>query len=199
MEEILKQAEQNKVPIVRPKTLQLLLDKIRETKPKEILEIGTAIGYSAANMLLASNANLTTIELNENSQNLAKQNLSRLNLSNRVTFILGDAKNVLKDLLNQNKRFNFVFLDGPKGQYINYLPTITNLLNDGGVIFADDVLFRGMVNGDEFVPHSYRTIVVNLRKYLAEVNNPPYTSQVLDIEDGICISKKTGEKKWLNF
>lgn len=190
MEEIIKQAHSFHVPIVRPVILKMLIDEVKKNQPKSILEIGTAIGYSAVNMLNNCDANLTTIELNPESQNRAKANISRLGLEKRVEFILGDAKVVLKTLVEQNRHFDFVFLDGPKGQYINYLDDLTALLEKGGIIFADDVLFRGMVKSEEFIPHRNRTIVVNLRKYLEKVKSHPFESEVFDIEDGVCISKK---------
>lgn len=190
MEEIIKQAKLRNLPIVRPKTLEMLLNCIKENNPKEILEVGTCIGYSAVNMLLNSDANLTSIELYEPNIVMAKQNLNRLGLIDRADLRLGDAKVILKDLVTENKKFDLIFLDGPKGQYLNYLPGLTALLNKGGIIFADDVLFRGLVLGKEWVEHSYRTIVVNLRKYLQEVKKPPYSSEIFDIEDGVCISKK---------
>lgn len=190
MEDIIKEAKEFHIPIVRPKTLELLLKTIKEANPSTILEVGTATGYSACNMLSVCDALLTTIELNPDNQEKAKSNVERLGFSNRVEFILGDAKQVLKDLVEQNRKYDFVFLDGPKGQYINYLPDITKILNVGGILFADDVLFYGLVKGDEFVPHRKRTIVVNLRKYLKEVENRPFSSTLIDMEDGVCISKK---------
>lgn len=190
MEQIKKQAIENRVPIVRPVTLSMLIDEIKKNNPKNILEIGTAIGYSAVNMLNNCDGKLTTIEINLDSQKMAKENITRLGLSDRVEFLLGDAKDILKTLVKENRHYDFVFLDGPKGQYINYLSDLTQLLDVGGTIFADDVLFRGMVKLEGHVPHRHRTIVVNLRKYLDMVKSKPYESTVFDIEDGVCISKK---------
>lgn len=190
MEEIIKQAKLRNLPIVRPKTLNMLLECIKKNKPNSILEIGTCIGYSAVNMLLNSDASLTSIEIYEPNVAMAKQNLKRLGLIDRADLRLGDAKSILKDLVAENKKFDLIFLDGPKGQYLNYLPDLNTLLNKGGIIFADDVLFRGLVLGQEWVEHSYRTIVVNLRKYLKEVQKNPFSSEIFDIEDGVCISKK---------
>lgn len=183
-------AHKNNVPIIRPVTLIHLLDCVRENQPKSILEIGTAIGYSGAKMLAECDASLTTIEKNEQSYNIAKQNFSDLGLSQRVECMLGDAGEQIINLYESGRKFDFVFLDGPKGQYIKYLPTLSKLLNIGGIIFADNVLFRGMVNGDDFVPHRNRTIVVNLRAYLNEVSTYPFESKIYDIEDGFCITKK---------
>lgn len=182
-------AVQNNVPIIRPKTLEKLLECVRTSNPQSILEIGTAIGYSGIKMLAESNANLTTIEKNPNSHNLAIQNFAKYGLLDRCECVLGDAGNVLTMLCEKNRKYDMIFLDGPKGQYIHYLPKLISLINPNGTIFADNVLFRGMVNGPEFVPHRNRTIVVNLREYLDTVSKPPFESKIYDIEDGFCISK----------
>lgn len=194
MEQIIKYAQDNGVPIVRPITLKMLLDKIGTCDAKKILEIGTAIGYSGSQMLLKNpNATLTTIEKSEKMYDVAKSNFERLGLADRVEQLKGDAKDILKDLLAKGEKYDFVFLDGPKGQYIWYLPIISDLLVDGGIIFADDVLFRGLVKGNDWPEHRTRTLVLNLRKYLEEVNNPPFKSQLFEVEDGVCITTK-GEK-----
>ena len=193
MEEIIKYAKENFVPIVRPKTLELLLNSLNISKAKRILEIGTAIGYSGAQMLLSSNANLVTIEKYEKSYEIAKNNFARLGLSDRVKQYLGDAKDILKELSNNGEKFDFIFLDGPKGQYLSYLPMLNEMLLNNGIIFADDVLFRGLVQGNEWPEHRIRTIVINLRKYLEEVNKPPFSSQLYNLEDGVCITTQ-GEK-----
>ena len=193
MEEIIKFAKEYNVPVVRPKTLELLLKTIKENNSKRVLEIGTAIGYSGAQILQNSDANLVTIEKYEAIYEIAKNNFKRLGLSNRVKQYLGDAKEVLKDLSDSGEKFDFIFLDGPKGQYLSYLPLLNNMLEQNGIIFADDVLFRGLVQGDAWPEHRTRTIVINLRKYLEEVKNPPFTSELIDMEDGVCITRK-GEK-----
>ena len=108
-------------------------------------------------------------------------------LSDRVKQICGDAK---KELEKLDDKFDFIFLDGPKGQYIYYLPLIEKLLDVDGTIFADNVLFRGKVLSDEWPEHKHRTIILNLRKYLDVVSKPPYKSEIVDIEDGVCITKK---------
>jgi len=193
MEEIIKFAKEYNVPVVRPKTLELLLKTIKENNSKRVLEIGTAIGYSGAQILQNSDANLVTIEKYEAIYEIAKNNFKRLGLSNRVKQYLGDAKEVLKDLSDSGEKFDFIFLDGPKGQYLSYLPLLNNMLEQNGIIFADDVLFRGLVQGDAWPEHRTRTIVINLRKYLEEVKNPPFSSKLIDMEDGVCITRK-GEK-----
>ena len=190
MDELKDYAIKNHVPIVRPKTLQLLIETLKNENPCKILEIGTAIGYSAINMLVNSNSTLVTIEKDEKMYDLAKNNFKKFGFSDRVKQILGDAKDVLNKLAIDKQKFDFVFLDGPKGQYVNYLPLLKQLLMEDGIIFADDVLFRGLVQGDDWPEHRKRTIVMNLRKYLNEVQNPPFSSQIIDLEDGVCITRK---------
>ncbi len=188
LEELEKYARQNYIPVLLEDTKDLLLKTIKEYNPKTILEIGTAVGYSGTLMLTSCNAVLTTIELEEKNIELAKTTFTSNNVYDRVNQLKGDAKDVIKTL---NTKYDFIFLDGPKGQYINYLPYLKNLLNDGGIIFADNVLYRGMVESTEFIPHKKRTIVVNLRKYLNEVtNSPDLDTTIYHIGDGIAISKK---------
>ncbi len=190
MKELEEYAKQNHVPIIRPKTLQLLLNTISKVNPQSILEIGTAIGYSGINMLNNSNAHLTTIELDVNSYKLAKENFKKYNLLQRTTLINDDAKNVIEKFEAEKQKFDFIFLDGPKGQYVKYLPILLNLLTENGVLFADNVLFKGMVLSKEIPPHKHRTIVNNLRKYIQLINIPSLKSQIIDIEDGVAITKK---------
>ena len=177
----------NFVPIVRPKTSEILIEKIKEINPKNILEIGTAIGYSGLLMLNNSSANLVTLEKDEKMFNLAIQNFEKEGVSDRVNMILGDCKDYIEKEVG---KFDFIFLDGPKSHYLEYLPHLVKMLNKGGMIFCDNVLFQGLVKGENEPPKKFRTIVNNLRKFLEVVENDKMlNSQVLDIEDGICIIK----------
>lgn len=193
MDQILDYAVQNNVPIIRDESLGVLLDTVKKYNPKNILEIGTAIGYSGIHMLKVSSAKLTTVELDKTRFEVAKSNFTRFALADRVEMFNVDALKYLQDAVDSGKKFDFVFLDGPKGQYVKYLPYLDKLLVGGGIIFADNVYFRGMVQGDEVPPHKYRTIVVNLRKYLQKVSEKPFKTQIIDIEDGIAITQKEGE------
>lgn len=187
---IKKFALDNHVPIVRNKTLEYLLEAVREDGIESVLEIGTAIGYSGALMLNSNkNATLTTIEKNEKSFEIAKENFKDLGVESRVEQILGDAKEVLEDLINSGRKFDFIFLDGPKGQYFRYLQQIKKLVRVGSIIFADNVEYFGMVKSNVY-PHRKKTIVVSLQNYLEEVeNNPNFETEVFDIEDGFAITK----------
>lgn len=180
-------ARANFVPIVRPKTSEILIEKIKEINPKNILEIGTAIGYSGLLMLNNSSANLVTLEKDEKMFNLARINFEKEGVSDRVNIILGDCKDYIE---KEEGKFDFIFLDGPKSHYLEYLPHLVNMLNKGGMIFCDNVLFQGLVKSENEPPKKFRTIVNNLRKFLEVVENDKMlNSQVLDIEDGICIIK----------
>lgn len=180
-------AKVNFVPIVRPKTSEILIEKIKEINPKNILEIGTAIGYSGLLMLNNSSANLITLEKDEKMFNLAIQNFEKEGVSDRVKIILGDCKDYIE---KEEGKFDFIFLDGPKSHYLEYLPHLVKMLNKGGMIFCDNVLFQGLVKSENEPPKKFRTIVNNLRKFLEVVeNDKKLNSQVLDIEDGICIIK----------
>ena len=190
---IKKYALDNHVPIVRNKTLEYLQEAVSESNINTILEIGTAIGYSGSLMLDANkNATLTTIEKNEKSLNIAKENFENLGLSDRVELILGDAKDVLEDLIIAGRKFDFIFLDGPKGQYFRYLQQLKKLVKIGSVIFADNVEYYGMVKSNIY-PHRKKTIVVSLQNYLHEVENSScFETEVFDIEDGFAVSKIIG-------
>ena len=116
-----------------------------------------------------------------------------MGFSNHVNMYLGDAKDVLAELKLNKYKFDMIFLDGAKGQYINYLPTLIDLLNTDAVIFADNVLLQGMVESNEKIPHRKRTMVVNLRRYLEAVNKSPFETEIIRLEDGIAITKYKGE------
>ncbi len=189
---VLKYARENHIPVLLEDTAKLLFSVVENFKPKNILEIGTAIGYSGTLMLSANKtAKLTTLENFERNFNLAKTHFENENILKNVTLVFDDAFNAIQNLVNENKKFDFIFLDGPKGQYIKYLPYLKNLLCDGGILFADNVHFKGMVFLEGVIPHRKRTIVVNLRKFLQEIKNDnDFDSVELKIGDGVVIAKK---------
>ena len=189
LEELKKIARKNYIPIIKDDGLNFLVDFCKLHNPKSILEIGTCVGYSGTMMLKNTcNSNLTTIEINQDFFQKAKQTFEKMGLSKRVKCILGDAKDVIKTL---DEKYDLIFLDGPKGQYLNYYPILKSLLNDGGYIIADNVYFHGLVKGEEFVKHKLRTIVVNLRKFLKTIEEDKDVKvEVLDIGDGIAVIKK---------
>ena len=168
----------------------MLRSLCRENKPKKILEIGTAIGYSASIMLNASkSANILTIEKDEQMAKIARQTFLERNSSQRITLIEGDAFDVLNDL--KNEKFDFIFLDGPKGQYFKYLPLLKKMLNLNGFLLADDVLFHGYVKKVGDPGHKHRTIVASLRSFISDLTiDKNFKTTLFDFEDGLILSQR---------
>lgn len=190
MKEILSYARANYIPVLLEDTAKLLFNLAYKLQPKNMLEIGTAIGYSGTLLLSASKTNLTTIENFDSNFDLAKKHFESAGLSNNVNMLFGDAYDVLCDLNTQGKKYDFIFLDGPKGQYIKYLPILKQMLTDGGVLVSDNVHFKGMVFWEGVIPHRKRTIVVNLRKFLQTIkDDPDFEWKELKVGDGVMISK----------
>lgn len=181
------------IPVTDEETLNYLLLMLSASRPRRILEIGTAVGLSAAAMLLrCPAAHVTTIELEEERYLEAKQNFERFGLSSRVTCYLGDAGEILSMM---DGRFDFVFLDGPKAQYEKYLFDLKRLMPTGGVLFADDVLLYGWVSGEQPAPQKRHSIVDKLRGYLASIStDEDFITSVLDVGDGVAVSVLTKEK-----
>lgn len=178
-------AEKNHVPIIRGPERELLLRSAALAEPRRILEIGTAIGYSA--LLMAERfpkAEIDTVELDEERHHRAETVMERAGLSGRVHCHLGDAREVISTLSGP---YDFLFLDGPKGQYLRELRAVEPLLSDRAVIAADNVLFRGLVERQGPVPHRYRTLVMRLREYLDYVNEK-YETHIYVEGDGLAVS-----------
>lgn len=185
-------ALENRVPIIRDQSALFLQEQIKLKNPQTILEIGTAIGYSACLMLdSCNNAKLMTIELKEKSYKKALETFSLAGVENQVEAINGDAMDVVKSLAKEERKFDFIFLDGPKGQYVRYLPYCKKMLTKGGIIFADNVYLHGLVSSKEPIKHKHRAMVNNMRKFLFEIQNDnDFETTIFDIEDGIAIIRK---------
>ncbi len=187
--EIRSFGKENKVPITLDDTLSFLLEIINKNNCKEILEIGTAIGYGCITM--AENTNCThidTLEIDEERHKIAVENIKSKGLENKISTHLIDAKEFL---INCKKKYDFVYLDGPKGQYINYLPLIVKILNPNGIIFADNLNFHGMVTGEIEVTRGCRSMIKGLKKYIEEVTtNSMFKTQIFkNIGDGVGVTK----------
>ena len=192
MEKLFKKMEEyghaNHVPIINENGLKVLLDTVRKYKPKRVLEIGTAIGYSA--LQIAANAaegvEITTLELSEERASLARSFMEESPYNSQITILTGDAGKLLEEISGS---YDFVFIDAAKGQYPDYFRKIQPYLADDAVIAADNVLFRGYVRGGVEAPRRFRTIVKRLREYLSMVeNNPEYTTSIYDNGDGLAVS-----------
>ena len=181
------------IPVADNETLNYLLLMISATRPKRILEIGTAVGLSAAAMLTRlPETHVTTIELEAERYAEAKRNFASLGLLDRVTCYLGDAGEILSMM---DGCFDFVFLDGPKAQYEKYLFDLKRLMKAGSVLFADDVLLYGWVSGAEPTPPKRRSIVDKIRGYLKAVTeDTDFLTSVLDIGDGVALSVLVAEE-----
>ena len=178
----------HKVPITKDDTLCFLLETINKNNCKQILEIGTAIGYGCISMAENTNCeHIDTVELDENRFKIANKNIKSKGLENRISTYLIDAKEYLQ---NCNKKYDFVYLDGPKGQYINYLPLIVKILNKNGIIFADNLHFHGMVTGEIPVTKGCRAMIKGLHRYIDEITtNPMFESEIYNIGDGVGVTK----------
>lgn len=185
MKELEFEAETYNIPIIRESERQLLFKTVYENKPKRILEIGTAIGFSALLMATANDdAIIDTVEKDTKRFERAKKAIEDANMTERINCISGDADKVISEL---SGNYDFVYLDGPKGQYLNHLKKIEKILSEKAVIVADNVLFKGLVKSVEYPPHRYRTIVVRLREYLEYVNRE-YSTEIYEEGDGMAIS-----------
>ena len=190
LEEIANRARKGYIPIIRDNTAQALINVCKEKNPKKILEIGTAIGYSGLLMLQNCQAYLYTIEKDEQRLAEAEKNFKLFGQEARVKLILDDALIALEKLCNDNEKFDLIFLDGAKGQYIKYYPLIKKLLNRDGILFTDNIYMHGMVKSEEKIAHKHRSMVVNLRKYIELLkNDKDFTTNFYDIDDGYSISK----------
>lgn len=180
-------AKENHIPIIEPEVAQLLKVQLKMKKPRNILELGTAIGYSALIMAEATEeSNITSIERRKDMIKLAEENIGRTKYINRIKILEGDAENILPTL---EEKYDFIFLDAAKGQYMEFFNQCTRILEPGGIIISDNVLFKGMVATDDLVIRRKKTIVKRLREFLEYINKlEGYTSCVIPIGDGVAIT-----------
>lgn len=183
-------AKQNKVPIVEPEVAQLLKVLVRMNKPRSILEIGTAIGYSSLVMAscMKADGEILTIERNRDMINLANKNIEKSIYKDNITVIEGEAGEVLEELQGS---FDLIFLDAAKGHYKDMFFKIIDKLKLGGIIVSDNILFKGMVATDDLVVRRKKTIVTRMRDYLDYISNEEsLETTVIPIGDGVAISYK---------
>lgn len=196
LEEIEKEARKDYVPIIRKETQNLLKLLLAMNRPKRILEVGTAVGFSA---LLMEEYNpvecrITTIENYEKRIPIARENFLRAGKQQAIELLEGDATQILKEL---QEPYDFIFMDAAKGQYINFLPEVLRLLKPGGVLVSDNVLQDGDIIQSRFaVTRRNRTIHKRMRDYLYELTHMEnLTTSVLPMGDGVTISvKKEGNE-----
>ncbi len=191
LQEIQKEAISTYVPIIRPETVNLLQVLIKMNQPKKILEVGAAVGFSANLMAEAAGDEvaITTIENYEPRIPIAKANFERCGNENRITLLEGDAQDILPTL---NDKFDFIFMDAAKGQYINFWPEIKRLIADDGVIVTDNVLQDGDIIESRYaITRRNRTIHKRMRDYLYELtHDEDFSTTILPLGDGVSISVK---------
>ena len=185
-------ANQNQVPIMESVSIDFMLNLIKVHKPLRILEVGTAIGYSALRMHEANPAaEVITIERDEQRYQEAIENIKHLNKSEKITVHLGDALEVIEKIATEKESFDFIFIDAAKGQYQAFFDIVHPLLAKGGLLVSDNILFRGFVANPELAPKRFKNMVKKIRSYNEFLtSHPSYTSSILPIGDGVMISYK---------
>lgn len=190
LREMEEYALENHVPIIEKEVAQFLKVFLKTHRPKKILEIGTAIGYSANIMAeaLKGQVDIVTIERNENIIGKARENCEKSPYGRNIRILEGDADQILDTI---DEKFDLIFMDAAKGQYIEFFNKCIGKLEKNGIIVADNVLFKGMVATDELVVRRKITIVKRLRKFLEYINQiEGFTSCVIPIGDGVAITYK---------
>lgn len=191
LNEIEKYALETQVPVIRKSMQSLLKFLLAFAKPKNILEVGTAIGFSALLMdeYSPEGCHITTIEKYEKRIPLAKENFRRAAAEERITLLEGDAADILREL---EGTYDLIFMDAAKGQYIHFLPDILRLLSPGGLLVSDNVLQDGDIIESRFaVTRRNRTIHARMREYLYELkHHPQLETVILPVGDGVTLSVK---------
>lgn len=190
--EMEKYAAENSVPIVEPETARLLSVLCRITKPRKILEVGCAIGYSSILMARATDndCKIATLECNEDMVSTARENIKNAGYAGKISVIEADAKDYLA-YIDDDEVFDVIFLDGPKAHYIYMLDECVRLLKKGGIIISDNVLYKGMTADDNHVVRRKITIVKRLRKYIDMLmEHSELETSLLPLGDGVTVSVK---------
>lgn len=190
LNELEKYALDTYVPIIRKDMQAYLKFLMVQTKPEKILEVGTAVGFSALLMSeYAPEAHITTIENYDKRIPIARANFEKYGKNDKITLLEGDAMEILPTL---NDKYDFIFMDAAKGQYINFLPEIIRLLTPGGLLVSDNVLQDGDIIESKYaVVRRDRTIHTRMRDYLFELKHrDDLTTAILPVGDGVTVSVK---------
>lgn len=190
LSKIKEEALQKHVPIIEDEPLELIKVILKLKKPNKILEVGTAVGYSAINFskyLVGENAKLKTIEIKEEMYNKAMENITAMQLNDKIEVINADATEYMKSIPD-DEQYDVVFIDAAKGQYLVFLEEAIRLTRNGGVIIADNMLYRGRTLSD-YNEHKHRTATNILREYLVTMKEDKrLDSTLIKIGDGLAIS-----------
>ncbi len=188
LEKIKEKALSEHIPILMDDTLEVIDKILKEVKPKRMLEIGTAVGYSAMcfSRYLDEDGTIDTIEREHDRVEEAKENIKKVGVENKINILEGDAVEILPTL---NNKYDVVFIDAAKGKYPFFLEQSKRMLNKNGIIFADNILYKGYVMSD-YNKHKQRTAVRNLREYIKEVTEDENCkTEILEVGDGLAISR----------
>ena len=188
LEKIKKEAIEEHVPIIMDDTLEKIEEIVGDRKFKRILEIGPAVGYSALcfTKFLDENGEIDTIERNDEMIKKAKENIKLARNDVKINLFEGDAVEILKTL---NNRYDMVFIDAAKSKYPIFLEESLRMLNDDGIIFVDNILYKGYVMSD-YNKHKQRTAVTHLREFIKMITtNDRLETQIIDVGDGLSYTK----------
>lgn len=192
-DEIAREAAASYVPIIRRETAALLKTMVALKQPEKILEVGTAVGYSALLMarVMPETAHITTIEKFEKRIPIARANFKKAGIEEKITLLEGDAGEILNGL---SGNFDFIFMDAAKGQYIHWLPMVLNVLKTGGLLMSDNVLQDGTIVESRYaVERRDRTIHERMREYLYTLKHrEDLETAILPIGDGVALSVYRG-------
>ena len=186
--EIKKHALERHIPIIMDDTLNVIEERLQERKTNRILEIGTAVGYSAIcfSEFLEPNGVIDTIERDEERIKEAKENIKIIDDNKKINIYEGDAVEILPTI---NEKYDMIFIDAAKGKYPFFLKEALRLLKKDGIIFADNILYKGYVMSD-YNKHKQRTAVTHLREYIKlTTEDPRLNTEILEVGDGLAITK----------
>lgn len=191
LEEIRAEAKRNYIPIIKRDTENFLKFVLKMQNPGSILEIGCAVGYSAAVMLENSDADIVTVEKMPERVEEAKRNIKYADFESRVSILEGDAGEILKSLADKGEKFDFIFMDAAKAQYITWLPMVKKLLKESGMIFSDNCLQEGDLAESSFaIRKRDKTIHKRMREYIyLLLHDETLESWIFSIGDGVLLSR----------
>lgn len=186
LEKVKQKGLENHIPIIMDDTLEKLKEILKEEKPTRILEIGTAIGYSASRFAEYSDAIIDTIEIDEERAKEAIENIKNIGFEERINVYIGNAVEILPTL---TEKYDLIFIDAAKSKYSIFLEEGLKLINPKGLVVADNVLYKGYVMSD-YNKHKQRTAVRHLREYIKEITeNPMFETEILEVGDGLSITR----------
>ena len=191
LEEIRAEAKRNYIPIIKRDTENFLKFVLKMQNPGSILEIGCAVGYSAAVMLENSYADIVTVEKMPERVEEAKRNIKYADFESRASILEGDAGEILKSLADKGEKFDFIFMDAAKAQYITWLPVVKKLLKESGMIFSDNCLQEGDLAESSFaIRKRDKTIHKRMREYIyLLLHDETLESWIFSIGDGVLLSR----------